>query len=191
MSILFEPMQVGNLEIKNRFVHSATHESMATPDGGVTDNLVKRYQTLARGEIGLIITGYLYVDPVGKGMPLQAGIYSDDQVPGLKRVVDAIHEGGSKAVFQIAHAGMGTSKKIAGQTPVGPSSTRRHPMYFFKPKKMTEAQIQKTIQDFGQAARRSVEAGVDGIQIHAAHGYLVNQFLSPYTNDRDDELGWL
>jgi 2,4-dienoyl-CoA reductase-like NADH-dependent reductase (Old Yellow Enzyme family) len=84
---------------------------------------------------------------------------------------------------------MGTSKELAGQTPIGPSGKRRHPIYFFKPKKMTEAQIQQAIRDFGLAARRAVEAGADGIQIHAAHGYLVSQFLSPFYNDRDDAWG--
>jgi len=189
MSLLFEPMQVGNLQIKNRFVHSATCENMATERGEVTDDLVKRYQRLARGEVGLIIPGYLYIDPLGRGSPRQTGIHRDDLIPGLKRVADTIHEEGGLVVFQLAHAGMATSKAIAGQTPVGPSDARRNPIYFFKPKKMTEAQIQQVVRDFGQAARRAVEAGADGIQIHAAHGYLVSEFLSPFFNDRDDAWG--
>jgi 2,4-dienoyl-CoA reductase-like NADH-dependent reductase (Old Yellow Enzyme family) len=82
MSLLFEPFKVGNLQIKNRFVHSATCESMATERGEVTDDLVERYRRLARGEVGLIIPGYLYIDPAGKGMPRQTGIYSDDLFRG-------------------------------------------------------------------------------------------------------------
>ncbi len=83
MSILFTPMKIGNLEIKNRFVHSATHEGMTTQSGEITDQLIRRYQNLAKGEIGLIIPGFLYVHPLGRTFTSQAGIYSDDLIPGL------------------------------------------------------------------------------------------------------------
>jgi 2,4-dienoyl-CoA reductase-like NADH-dependent reductase (Old Yellow Enzyme family) len=188
MSILFEPIQIGNLQLENRFVHSATHEGRATEQGAVTDSLVGRYRRLAKGEIGLIITGYLYVHPLGRCYKHQAGIYSDELVPGLKRVTDAIHEEGGKVAFQIAHGGVYARKDLIGQTPMGPSNRPRDPANFFKPKRMTEAQIEEVIDAFAQAARRAVEAGVDGLQLHAAHGYLISQFLSPFFNDRDD--GW-
>jgi 2,4-dienoyl-CoA reductase-like NADH-dependent reductase (Old Yellow Enzyme family) len=92
-------------------------------------------------------------------------------------------------VFQLTHAGRQTTRSLIGQTPLSPSSRGRDPSYFVKPDKMTEEQIQQVIRAFGQAAARAVEAGADGVQVHAAHGYLVNQFLSPFFNDRDDAWG--
>jgi 2,4-dienoyl-CoA reductase-like NADH-dependent reductase (Old Yellow Enzyme family) len=188
MSILFEPFQIGGLQLENRFVRSATHEGRATEQGAVTDSLIKRYRQLARGEIGLIITGYLYVHPLGRCYKYQAGIYGDELIPGLRQLTDAIHQEGGKVAFQIAHGGVYARKDLIGQTPMGPSNRPRDPTYFFKPKQMTEAQIEEVIEAFGQAARRAVEAGVDGLQLHAAHGYLISQFLSPFYNRRDD--GW-
>lgn len=189
MSILFEPMQLGNVQIKNRFVCSATYESMATEIGEVTDDLVKRYRNLARGDVGLIIPGYIYIHPLGRAFKYQAGIHNNDMIPGLKKVVESVHQEGGKIAFQLGHAGRQTSKEIIGQTPIGPSDKGRDPIYFFKPKKMTEEQIHEVIQTFGTATGRAVEAGVDGVQIHAAHGYLINQFLSPFFNERDDAWG--
>jgi 2,4-dienoyl-CoA reductase-like NADH-dependent reductase (Old Yellow Enzyme family) len=189
MSILFEPMELGHMQIKNRFVHSATYESMATETGEVTDDLVTRYRNLAKGEVGLIIPGYLYIQPLGRGAKHQTGIHNDDMIPGLKKVVEAIHQEGSKIAFQLVHAGRQTSKAIIGQTPMGPSDKGRDPINFGKSKKMKEEHIHEVIQAFGEATRRAVEAGADGVQIHAAHGFLINQFLSPFFNDRNDAWG--
>jgi len=182
-------MQLGNVQIKNRFVCSATYEGMATEIGEVTDGFVERYRNLAKGDVGLIIPGYIYIHPLGRTLKYQAGIHSDDMIAGLKKVVEAVHQEGGKIAFQIAHAGRQTSKEIIGQTPIGPSDKGRDPVYFFKPKKMKEGQIHEVIEAFGTATGRAVEAGVDGIQIHAAHGYLINQFLSPFFNERDDAWG--
>ena len=189
MSILFKPIQVGNIELKNRFVHSATCESLATERGAATDGLVNRYRKLAKGEVGLIITGYAYVHPQGRCYRHQTGIYSDELIPGLKRVTDAVHEEGGKVAFQLAHGGIYARKDLIGQTPMGPSNRPRNPAYFFRPKRMTEAQIHEVIEAFGQAARRAVAVGVDAVQIHAAHGYLISEFLSPFYNDREDNWG--
>jgi 2,4-dienoyl-CoA reductase-like NADH-dependent reductase (Old Yellow Enzyme family) len=189
MSILFEATKLGNVQVKNRFVHSATYEAMATKAGEVTDDLVKRYQKLARGGVGLIIPGYLYVHPLGKAVEYQAGIHDDDTILGLSKVVDAVHRQGSKIVFQLVHAGRQTSKSLIGQTPMGPSSKGWDLAYMVRPKRMDEGQIHEVIQAFGKAAERAVKAGADGIQVHAAHGYLVNQFLSPFFNVRNDAWG--
>lgn len=189
MSILFEPIQLGNVQIKNRFVCSATYEGMATEMGEVTDEITKRYQNLAKGDVGLIIPGYLYVHPLGRVFKYQAGIHNDDMIPGLKKVVEAVHQQGGKIVFQLGHAGRQTTKGIIGQTPIGPSAEGRDPVNFVKPKKMTEEQIDQIIQAFRKAASRAIEAGADGIQLHAAHGYLINQFLSPFFNKRNDVWG--
>jgi 2,4-dienoyl-CoA reductase-like NADH-dependent reductase (Old Yellow Enzyme family) len=189
MSLLFSPIKIGDMEIKNRFVRSATYEGMALETGKVTDRLIKKYRVLARGEAGLIITGLMFVQPLGRGLKYQTGIQSDDMIPGLKRLVDAVHEEGGKIAFQIAHAGRQSSKEVLGETPMGPSNKIRDPVYFFKPRAMTEAEIQETIESFGTAARRAAEAGADAIQLHAAHGWLINQFLSPFFNRRKDAWG--
>jgi 2,4-dienoyl-CoA reductase-like NADH-dependent reductase (Old Yellow Enzyme family) len=189
MSLLFSPIKIGDMEIKNRFVRSATYEGMALETGKVTDRLIKKYRVLARGEAGLIITGLMFVQPLGRGLKYQTGIQSDDMIPGLKRLVDAVHEEGGKIAFQIAHAGRQSSKEVLGETPMGPSNKVRDPVYFFKPRAMTEAKIQETIESFGTAARRAAEAGADAIQLHAAHGWLINQFLSPFFNRRKDAWG--
>jgi len=110
-------------------------------------------------------------------------------IPGLKKIVESVHQEGGKMVFQLAHAGRQTTKSVIGQTPIAPSGEGRDPVNFVKPKKMTEEQIREVIQAFGKAARRAIEAGADGVQIHAAHGYLINQFLSPFFNRRADDWG--
>ena len=189
MSVLFSPGKIGNLEIKNRFIHSATYEVMANGTGEVSEKLLKRYQRLAKGEVGLIIPGYMYVHALGKAYTFQTGIHSDEMVPGLKKLVDTVHQEGAKIVFQIAHAGRQTTKELIGQNPIGPSRHGRDPMKFVNPDAMNDAQILEIIDSFGKAAKRAAEAGADGIQLHAAHGYLINQFLSPFFNQRDDQWG--
>jgi 2,4-dienoyl-CoA reductase-like NADH-dependent reductase (Old Yellow Enzyme family) len=189
MSVLFTSRKIGNVEVANRFVHSATYERMAEPNGEVTDQLVKRYQNLAKGNVGLIVPGYMFVQPSGRAMPNQTGIYSDEMIPGLRKISKTVHEHDGKIVFQIVHAGRQTTKAIAGTKPVGPSSIGRDPLNFVKPREMNEEDIQETVGAFGQAARRAIEAGADGIQLHSAHGYLINQFLSPFFNVRTDSWG--
>jgi len=189
VSVLFEPTMLGNLQIKNRFVHSATYECMSAENGEVTDQLIRRYRTLAKGDIGLIITGHMYVHPLGRGAKYQTGIHKNDMIPGLRRLTEAVHQEKGKIAFQLSHAGRQTKKALIGQTPLGPSSTGRDPTYLVKPKEMTEAQINDTIQAFSRAAIRAVEAGADGVQLHAAHTYLINQFLSPFFNHRKDAWG--
>lgn len=189
MSHLFSPMRIGSLELRNRFVRSATFEGMAKENGEVSDDILKLYRNLAKGGIGLLITGHFYVNQLGKAFFNQVGIYSDEMIPGLKRLVQEVHEHGGKVVFQLAHAGRQTTRKITGQRPVGPSGKGRDPIFFVKPREMTEDDIQQTIQSFGRAAKRAVEAGADGIQLHGAHGYLINQFLSPFYNTRNDAWG--
>jgi 2,4-dienoyl-CoA reductase-like NADH-dependent reductase (Old Yellow Enzyme family) len=189
MSVLFEPLSLGNVQIKNRFVHSATYEAMALETGEVSDKLIKRYQNLAKGEVGLIIPGFMYVHPLGRAYTYQTGIHNDRMIPGLRKLVEAVHQEGGKIAFQLVHAGRQTTKAMIGQTPIGPSSKGRDPINFVKPREMDSNQIQEVIQAFIMAARRAVESGVDGIQLHAAHGYLINQFLSPFFNHRRDEWG--
>ncbi|MFX1328529.1 MAG: NADH:flavin oxidoreductase [Promethearchaeota archaeon] len=189
MSILFEPMNIGKMEVKNRFIRSATLENRAKDTGEVTPELVKLYNTLAKGEIGLIIPGYMYINPLGRGYKYQIGIYNDNLVTGLKKIANTIHQEGGKVAFQLIHAGIQTFSRLIGETLIGPSGQILNPLLFEYSREMTEEEIQSSIEDFSNAAKRAVESGADAVQLHAAHGYLINQFLSPFYNRRQDKWG--
>ena len=189
MSVLFTPRNIGNVEIPNRFVTSATYEVMAKETGEVSDELIKRYEKLAQGGVGLIITGLMFVHPSGRGYERQTGIHDDRMIQGLSQLVEAVHQAKGKIAFQLAHCGRQTTKQLAGQTPLAPSSRGRDPLNFVKPKAMTDGQIEEIISAFGAAAKRAVEAGADAIELHGAHGYLISEFLSPYFNIRTDNWG--
>jgi 2,4-dienoyl-CoA reductase-like NADH-dependent reductase (Old Yellow Enzyme family) len=189
MSILFTPKNIGNVELPNRFVNSATYEGTAQETGEASDELIERYVRLAKGGVGLIITGMMYVHPSGRAFKYQTAIHHDNMIGGLKKLVDAVHGAGGKIAFQLAHGGRQTTKDMIGRTPLGPSSRGRDPINFVKPKEMIEDEIMEMIQAFGAAVRRAVEAGADAIQLHAAHGYLINEFLSPFFNMRKDSWG--
>lgn len=189
-NVLFEPIEIRGMPLKNRLVRSATYDALATADGNVTEPMIHFYTRLAQGGVGLIISGSTYVQANGQGLPLQGGIARDDQIAGLKQLVAAVHQLNTKIAIQIAHAGRQTLPMlIGGQTPLAPSAIEADPMFHTEPREMTIAEIQETITAFGDAARRAQEAGSDAVQLHAAHGYLLAQFLSPHTNRRTDEWG--
>lgn len=189
MSVLFTPRSIGRLELPNRLVCSATYEQMAAESGEVTDKLIRRYEKLALGETALSITGLMYVHPSGRGYKHQVGIHADSMIAGLSKLTAAVHAAGGRIAFQLAHCGRQTTKAMAGQTPMAPSSRGRDPMNFVKPRTMSEEDIEKTIAAFGAAAKRAVAAGADAIQLHGAHGYLISEFLSPFFNVRTDRWG--
>ncbi len=189
MSVLFTPGRLGPIDVRNRFVHSATYEAMASPEGEVTDALLARYRKLAKGRLGLIIPGFMFVHPRGRSQAHQVGIEDDARVPGLRALADAAHADGARIVFQLAHAGLQTSAALAGGAPVAPSGTRRDPITLAKPTRATDGEIWEIVRAFGAAAARAAEAGADGVEIHAAHGYLASEFLSPFFNDRRDAWG--
>jgi 2,4-dienoyl-CoA reductase-like NADH-dependent reductase (Old Yellow Enzyme family) len=177
------------MALKNRTIKSATLENMATPEGLPTDETRLFYERLARGGTGLIITGYAYVNKTGQSFPLQSGIHTDRAVPEWRRITDGVHELGSRIAMQIAHGGRQIkARAFRDRTSVAPSAIPDL-VYFTMPRPMTEPEILRTIQDFGDAAARVKEAGFDAVQIHGAHGYLVSSFLSPLTNRRRDEWG--
>ncbi|MCP4116061.1 MAG: NADH:flavin oxidoreductase [Desulfobacteraceae bacterium] len=184
---LFQPSRINNMTLANRFVRSATWEGMAADDGAVTPKLVETMEALARGGVGLIITGHAYVLPQGQAGPWQLGIYSDGQTGGLKTMTDAVHKAGGKIVVQLAHAGHFAIEKLTGTPPWvasaygGLSDTPRH--------EMSKGDISDLVAAFASAAARAKAAGFDGVQIHSAHGYLLSQFLSPEFNRRTDEYG--
>ncbi len=188
-SILFTPVRIAGVEIPNRFVRSATHEFMAADeDGAPSERHVELFSRLAEGEVGLIVTGHAYVQPIGKASPRQTGIYDDRLIEPLSRIPAAVHRFASRIFVQIAHAGRQTKERIAGGIPVAPSPVYE-PEFKLTPRELSREEIRTLIRDFAAAGRRAKEAGFDGVQIHAAHGYLLSSFLSPYTNRRPDEWG--
>lgn len=189
MSQLFQTVSIGRLMLQNRFVHSATHEAMSGDDSKINKDIIRRYNTLAKGEIGLIIPGHLFVHPLGKAHKGQCGIHSDEMIKGLSKLADTIHQNGSKVAFQLAHGGRQADKKIIHHAPLAPSKWGRDPATLNKPHQMTEMEIRETIDAFGKAAVRSAKAGADAVQLHAAHGYLLSEFLSPFFNRRKDQWG--
>jgi 2,4-dienoyl-CoA reductase-like NADH-dependent reductase (Old Yellow Enzyme family) len=137
--------------------------------------------------VGLIVTGHTYVTKRGQATPWQLGIYDDRLIPGLRKMVDAVHERDGKIVVQIAHAGIRANPRLTGETPLAPSAIEG--LVDVPVQEMTLEDINATIKAFGQAAERAREAGFDGVQIHAAHSYLLSQFLSPAFNRRTDAYG--
>jgi 2,4-dienoyl-CoA reductase-like NADH-dependent reductase (Old Yellow Enzyme family) len=187
MDALFTPAEIGTLRLPNRFVRSATAERMADDTGQPRASLEALYRELVRGGVGLIITGHMYVHPGGKAHPEMTGIYSDDLIDALSRLAAAVHEEGGRVVAQINHGGMQSSRETVDDA-VAPSAVNEP--YSRRPaRQMSQIEIEETIEAYGQAARRAKEAGIDGVQIHGAHGYLISQFLSPLVNHRTDEWG--
>jgi len=189
MSSIFSAARLGSLTLKNRLIHSATYECMAADDGTVTQPLIDRYITLAKGEIGLIIPGHLYVHPRGKAIRNQTGICEDKHIPGLTTLADEVHRAGGLIAFQISHGGRQSSKNVIKCRPLAPSGFGRDPVSLNKPAGATEEEIREIIRSFAQAARRAKQAGADAIQLHCAHGYLLSEFLSPFFNRRKDRWG--
>jgi len=168
---------------------------MAEEDGRPSEALGTLYGRLARAGVGTIITGFSYVSPEGRAMqPRQCGIDTDDKTQAWARVVRAVHSNGKTEaerpllIMQIAHAGRQTLPEVTGRPALAPTA-KRSPYFRVRPRVMDDTQIKNAATAFGRAARRAQTAGFDGVQLHAAHGYLIHQFLSPYLNDRTDTWG--
>ena len=189
MSKLFESATIGTMQLRNRFVRSATYDGGADKGGFVSDWQIELHRALAQGGVGLIIPGYMYVHPRGKASARQTGIHDDRLIAGLTRLVDAVHAAGGLIAFQLAHGGRQCPKKVIGKPPLAPSGFGRDPASMNKPAAMTESDIQEVIASFVKAATRAFDAGADAIQLHCAHGYLLNEFLSPFFNRRHDQWG--
>ncbi|KUG05357.1 2,4-dienoyl-coa reductase [hydrocarbon metagenome] len=187
MDTMFECTEIKGIKLSNRFVRSATWEGMAAKDGAVTSQLRETMGELAKGEVGLIISGHAYVRPEGQAGLRQLGVYQDDLIPGLREMTAAVHECGGKIVLQIAHAGIFASEKLSGRQRLVVSNSERKGRS--SGRELTTKDIRELLSAFGDAARRAKDAGFDGVQIHSAHGYLLNQFLSPAFNHRMDEYG--
>ena len=187
MSKLFESASIDGLTLKNRVVRSATFEGMASLDGSCTPRLIDLMAELARGGVGLIISSHAYVNQQGQRGPRQLGVYRDGLIPGLARMTEAVHKEGGKIVLQLAHAGCYANVALTGKEALGPSAMETSAAGLCRG--MTREEILQAIEDFKKAAVRAEKSGFDGVQIHAAHGYLLSQFLSPVYNHRTDEYG--
>lgn len=191
-----QPITINGLTCKNRLVMPPMATAKSTPDGQVSDALCEYYQAWAgSGPIGLIITEHSYICPQGKASRGQLSIADDGDIAGLQQLVQAIHRTGTKVMAQISHAGSAAMRDMgdmAGFVPVDPSPIA-HP----RPRKssgkipleLSKSDIRLIVRQFADAAARAKAAGYDGVEIHSAHGYLLNQFYSPLTNLRQDEYG--
>lgn len=189
--MLFTELRLAHLTLRNRVVRSATYEGYGGADGLPRPELGRVYEQLAQHHVGTIVTGFAYVSQRGRAMhPAQTSIASDATVPAWRRVLEPVRALSDSTVMllQIAHAGLQTLERMTGVRPIAPSA-RRSPYFGERARAMSERDINETIDEFAQAAFRAKTAGFDGIQIHAAHGYLVHQFLSPYLNRRSDRWG--
>lgn len=182
---LFTPFKIKDTTFKNRIVMSPMcMNSSSNKDGKATNWHVLHYGNRAVGQVGLIMVETTAVSSEGRITDEDLGIWTDKQMEGLKKIVDAVHENGSKIGIQIGHAGRKTEMEEEFIAPSAIAIEGRKP-----PKEMTQADISEMIHKFKEAARRVKEIGFDVIEIHAAHGYLINQFLSPITNQRTDKYG--
>ncbi len=187
--MLFEPSSIASLVLKNRIVRSATYEKRADEDGFATAALVGFYEDIARGGAGLIISGNVLVHTSGRSLPQQLCIHNDFYIEKLKGLANAVHNLGGLIIIQLVHGGRQSFPALlGGGQPVAPSAVY-DPSTQIMPRAMDDREIWEIIDSFGDAARRSMYSGFDGVQLHAAHGYLINEFLSPHTNRRDDYWG--
>ncbi|MBK7948272.1 MAG: NADH:flavin oxidoreductase [Deltaproteobacteria bacterium] len=186
---LFDPIRIGPLEVAGRLFKTATAETRASEDGYVGDELVDWYETLARGGVPLIITGNLYVAPEGKSTYRMCAADRDDRIPGLARIAAACHRHGAKLVAQLSHCGRQLILGHTGVEEAVSASSVREPVMGAKPRALRVEELPGVVDAFASAAVRCQRAGFDGVQIHAAHGYLLSQFLTPHTNRRTDAYG--
>ena len=187
MAELFESVSINGMTLANRFVRSATWEGLANREGSVTPKLTKMMVELARGEVGLIISSYTFVSPEGQSSPGQLAIHDDRFVAGLRVMVQAVHEAGGRIALQIVHGGRFADFALTGLRPIGPCAIAKDGQTTCRA--MSKSDIANIVSAFTQAAVRAKQAGFDAVQLHAAHGFLLSQFLSPALNQRTDEYG--
>jgi len=185
--MLFTPAEIGTLCLPNRIIRSATGENVAHPDGRPQPRLGELWAELARGGVGLIISGHAFVHPSGQCHREMSGIWTDDFLPDWRAITEAVHRAGGLVAMQINHGGRQSDAEVIPQR-IAPSDWE-YGDGSPPARAMTETDISEVIRAFGQAARRAKEAGFDAVQLHGAHGYLTNQFLSLRFNRRDDEWG--
>jgi len=194
---LFEPIRVGSLDLKNRIVMPSMVTNFASENGAVTKQLIQYHTERAKGGVGLILVEATCIEgTLGRLVPNQLRVDGDKYIPGLANLADSVHRHGAKIALQLHHAGRQTTLECTdGKTPVSASDVPFIDNYnspgtvLARPRPLNVEEILDLIEKFGEAARRARTAGFDAVEIHGAHGYLIEQFLSPYTNKRDDFYG--
>jgi len=188
MATLLDQTTINGMTLQNRLVRSATWEGMCEHNGKPTERVVNWYRELTKGGIGLIITGYAFVRPEGKQLPGKMGIHTDAFAGDYEKLTGAVHDTGGKVALQIVHAGGETDANTAGRQPLAPSAVKVD-QFPEMPVELSKDEISDVVTAFGEGARRAKAWGFDAVQLHGAHGFLINQFLSPLTNHRTDEYG--
>lgn len=183
---VFTPGKIGNLTLRNRTIRSGCFEGLS-PNASPSEALIEHHRKLAAGGIGMTTVSYCAVSRDGVAFNTEMWM-REEIVPGLKRLTDAVHKEGAAASIQLGHCGFFANKSAAGTRPMGPS--RKFCLFRYSiSRAMTEADMQRVRGDFRKAAGMAIKAGFDAIEIHAGHGYLLSQFLSPWTNHRHDQYG--
>lgn len=184
---ILSPGTLGTMKLRNRIVLAPMIRNYATPEGLSTRQLIDHYSALSKGGVGLIIVEAAFVHPGGKGFHNQLGIHHDKCMTGLAALAEVAHDWGGKIAVQLHHAGRQTASAITGSQVVAPSAVQSPGLDV--PAELTLAECAELAEAFGLAARRARQAGFDAVELHGAHGYLIGQFLSPYTNRRADKYG--
>lgn len=187
MKELFKNTDIQGMSLANRFIYSATWDGSADGSGFCTQRNIDTLVERVNEGVGLIITGMAYVKPEGKAAPGQLAACGDECIDGLAKMAGAIHEARGKVVLQLAHSGCYAPAALTGHEALGPSANDTDK--FPRCREMTLQEIDQIAAAFGKAAGRAKRAGFDGVQLHAAHGYLLTQFLSPFFNKRTDNYG--
>jgi 2,4-dienoyl-CoA reductase-like NADH-dependent reductase (Old Yellow Enzyme family) len=185
-SKVFTPGKIGNLELRNRTIRSGCFEGMCY-SAAPGDALIEHHRKVAAGGIGMTTVAYCAVSHDGTAFGHEMWM-REDIIPALKRLTDAVHQEGAAVSIQLGHCGFFANRSVSGKTPIGPS--RKFCLFRYSIcRAMNDADIERVRDDFGKAAKMAVAAGFDAVEIHAGHGYLLSQFLSPWTNNRKDEYG--
>ncbi len=186
---LFAPGRIGRLQVRNRIIGSPMERNYCTADGRVTQRYIDYLEARARGGTGAMYTEATYVDPRGKGRTLQMGLHSDEVIPGLRRLTQAVHRHGARIGPELNYGGRLANPEVSGLQPWAPSPVPCQGTGGAMPRALDREAMAEIVARFAAAAGRAMEAGFDFIGLHGAHGYLLSQFLSPYCNRREDEYG--
>ncbi len=189
MKSLFDKTGLKNLELKNRFIRSAMHEGLADKnDGSISPEILEIYESVAKGGAAAIITGFAFTIEGENPTHRMIAAYDDRFIDGFKKLTDTVHKHDAKIILQLASGGSQAKFNYRKRKIYGPSAVE-HKFTGITPIEMTQKEMDQLVQAFGNAALRAKKGGFDGVQIHAAHGYLLSQFLSPYYNRRQDNYG--
>ncbi|MCR4441663.1 MAG: FAD-dependent oxidoreductase [Peptococcaceae bacterium] len=189
MSMLFSPITIGNMKLKNRIVMAPMATHFANKEGRVTKKIIDYYAERARGGTGLIITESCYVIPQGRGGNQRLGIHEDGLIDGLSQLTDAVHANGAMIAAELHHGGPQVPRMVIGEMPAAASNVYYQAGVIPPPRALSKEEVKQVVAAYAAAAGRAVKAGFDALLIHGGHGYLINSFLSPVTNRRTDCYG--